>query len=155
MSATQTSSTRFTGQVKWFNTTTGYGFITTLDGEHKGKDIFVHYSSIRVSNNQYLYLVMGEYVEFNVERPNVKDTPSEREFHAVDVAGIKGGMLMCEVRHSHSEEREKRPSDTKQSSKPAKEPRVEKTTEPSTEGEYKSARKRPPSKTTRPPVKKV
>lgn len=108
MSATQSKST---GQVKWFNTKSGYGFITALDGEHTGKDIFVHYSSIKVTSNQYLYLVMGEYVEFSVVRPEkaVKEGTPAHEFHAVDISGIKGGMLMCEVRHAYSEDRPARP----------------------------------------------
>ena len=64
MSTTQDSSSdpRFTGQVKWFNTKAGYGFITVCDGEHTGKDIFVHFSSIQVVNQQYRYLVQGEYI---------------------------------------------------------------------------------------------
>ena len=35
-----------TGKVKWFNAEKGYGFITT----DEGKDVFVHYSSIRVAD---------------------------------------------------------------------------------------------------------
>ena len=44
---------RMTGMVKWFNNKSGFGFITVCgDGEFGGKDIFVHYSSIRVTNSQ-------------------------------------------------------------------------------------------------------
>lgn len=101
MSTTQESSTTasgpiVTGQVKWFNIKAGYGFITLVDGEQKGKDIFVHFSSLKVVNSQYRYLVQGEYVEFHL----VKLDGEKYEYHAVDVSGIKGGPIMCEARRS-------------------------------------------------------
>jgi len=88
------SSDRIIGQVKWFNTKAGYGFITVKTGEHSGKDIFVHYSAILVENSQYKYLVQGEYVEFCL----VKSTNDKYEYHAVDVSGICKGTIMCETR---------------------------------------------------------
>lgn len=90
----ETSSPRLVGQVKWFNNKAGYGFITVSDGEYSGKDIFIHYSTIRVTNSQYKYLVQGEYVEFVVE----KSSSETHEFQASGVTGIKGGKLMCEMR---------------------------------------------------------
>ena len=90
-----TSSERFTGRVKWFNNKAGYGFITVTDGVKSGTDVFVHHSSIKVDDEQYKYLVQGEYVNFNL-----LDTMTDRhEFQAGDVCGIKGGKLMCETRH--------------------------------------------------------
>jgi CspA family cold shock protein len=84
-----------TGTVKWFNNKAGFGFITVCeDGEFKDKDIFVHYSSIRVLNSQYKYLVQGEYVEFTL----VKVTSDTHEFQAMNVSGVKGGPIMCEIR---------------------------------------------------------
>jgi len=73
MSSTQetssdTQTVRLVGQVKWFNNKAGYGFITVSDGEQAGKDIFIHYSTIRVTNSQYKYLVQGEYVEFTLTK---------------------------------------------------------------------------------------
>lgn len=88
------NSERLTGQVKWFNTKAGYGFITVCDGEHKGKDIFVHFSSVKVTNSQYRYLVQGEYLDFNIVKPE----GDKYEFHAVEVSGVKGGPIMCETR---------------------------------------------------------
>ena len=87
---------RIIGQVKWFNNKAGYGFITVASGENKGKDIFVHYSAIRVVNSQYKYLVQGEYVEFNL----VKSSTDEHEYQAIDISGINNGTLMCETRNN-------------------------------------------------------
>jgi cold shock protein len=98
MSTTQaTNTTRVTGQVKWFNNKTGYGFITAREGEQEGKDIFTHYSSIRVTDSQYKYLVQGEYVEFEV----IKSTTGQHEYQSADVSGVKGGSLMCETRQTN------------------------------------------------------
>lgn len=86
---------RLTGMVKWFNNKAGYGFLTVCgEGEYIGKDIFVHYTSIRVTNSQYKYLVQGEYVEFVL----VHSENDNHEFHATDVTGVKGGSIMCETR---------------------------------------------------------
>ena len=94
-SAVSSSSERFTGRVKWFNNKAGYGFITVTDGDRSGSDIFIHHSAINVSNEQYKYLVQGEYVEFGLSAVSSGD----HEFQASDVSGIKGGKLMCETRH--------------------------------------------------------
>jgi CspA family cold shock protein len=94
-----TSSDRLIGQVKWFNTKAGYGFVTVCTGEHAGKDIFVHYSSILVENSQYKYLVQGEYIEFSL----MKSTSDKYEFHAMEVSGINRGTIMCETRKISSE----------------------------------------------------
>ncbi len=49
-----------TGNVKWFNESKGYGFITPQGGE----DLFVHYSAIQ--GNGFKTLAEGEAVEFDV-----------------------------------------------------------------------------------------
>lgn len=85
---------RLTGRVKWFNNKAGYGFITITDGTNSGSDIFVHHSAINVSNQQYKYLVQGEYVELSL----VKTTSGVHEYQAAGVSGIKEGKLMCETR---------------------------------------------------------
>ena len=86
---------RLTGMVKWFNNKSGFGFITVYsDGEFKGKDIFAHYSSIRVTNSQYKYLVQGEYVDFNLSRSENE----KHEFHAMDITGVMNGPILCETR---------------------------------------------------------
>jgi len=92
------SSIRSIGSVKWFNNKSGFGFITSSDGEHVGKDIFVHYSAIKVAKNQFRYLIQGEYVEFDLVKA-AED--SKHEFQADNVSGIKGGSLMCEVQFAN------------------------------------------------------
>jgi cold shock CspA family protein len=112
------SDTRMIGQVKWFNNKAGYGFITVNEGEHANKDVFIHYSSIRVTNSQYKYLVQGEYVEFVL----TKSSTEGHEFQANDISGIKGGPLMCESRQS-TDRRPRPPATPRQpSDRPQRQP---------------------------------
>ncbi len=86
---------RMVGQVKWFNNKVGFGFITMKDvGDNTDKDIFVHYSTINVSDTQYRYLVQGEYVEFDL----TTSIKAPHEYQSSNISGIKGGKLMCETR---------------------------------------------------------
>jgi len=106
---TPVSVPRLTGRVKWFNNKTGFGFITALtdsEGVKEGSDVFVHHSAVKVSQEQYRYLVQGEYVEFVLSKLKASDAASadagaassKHEFQAVDVSGVKGGKLICETR---------------------------------------------------------
>ena len=97
--ATLSQPIHLTGRVKWFNNKSGFGFIKVLDaGPYNNKDIFVHFSSISVESTKYKYMVQGEYVEFNL----VKSGNIKHEFHALDITGIQGGMLMCETHCANS-----------------------------------------------------
>jgi len=96
---------RITGKVKWFNNKSGFGFVTAIEGDLKDKDVFVHFSSIHVPDDQYKYLVQGEYVEFEL----TKSDKSGHEFHAVNISGVKGGGLMCETRRQLNETRPYKP----------------------------------------------
>ena len=99
------SQQRITGRVKWFNNKAGFGFVTAVEGDLKEKDVFVHYSSINVPDDQYKYLVQGEYVDFEL----TDSEKSEHEFHAINISGVKGGNLMCETRRLSSETRPYKP----------------------------------------------
>jgi CspA family cold shock protein len=81
---------KYIGQCKWFNDILGYGFVTQQSGDDKGKDIFVHHSGVCPLNSHYKTLRKGEYVNFNV-------VCGENGDQAVDVTGINGGTLMCDV----------------------------------------------------------
>jgi CspA family cold shock protein len=97
-SSSNLNDARLVGRVKWFNNKSGFGFITVCEGDHKDKDIFVHYSSIRAESQQYRYLVQGEYIEFVL----IKSDSENHEFHASDVSGIKEGILMCETHRQNN-----------------------------------------------------
>ena len=100
MSTTATSETIYQGRVKWFNNKAGYGFVTIIDGvdagDKIGTDIFAHHSSINVADEQYKYLVQGEYIEFSLSSV---DTSADYKFQASSISGIKGGKLLCETRN--------------------------------------------------------
>lgn len=49
-------------QVKWFNESKGFGFITPADGS---KDVFVHFSAIQ--GNGFKTLAEGQNVEFEIQ----------------------------------------------------------------------------------------
>jgi cold shock CspA family protein len=101
-STSSTSQTAIQGEralarVKWFNSKSGFGFLTVTNGEHNGRDIFVHHSAIGVLSQQYKYLVEGEYVELFV----LPLQSGEHEFQATNVCGVNGGKLMCETRNEN------------------------------------------------------
>ena len=100
-SSSSSSSPRQLGRVKWFNNKAGYGFITINDGPLKDTDIFVHHIGINVSNEQYKYLVQGEYVEYDLE----KTEGGKHEYQAGKVSGLNGGKLMCETRRDFKQMR--------------------------------------------------
>ncbi len=50
------------GQVKWFNESKGFGFITPADGS---KDVFVHFSAIQ--DQGFKTLAEGQNVKFSIE----------------------------------------------------------------------------------------
>ena len=119
MSNTANVGERQVGHVKWFNNKAGYGFITMKKENGEDLDIFTHYSTIKMKDNQYRYLVQGEYVEFNM----TDATNSDHQYQAMDVTGISGGPLMCETRqiarNVNTTRKPRRESDNKEKSNQA------------------------------------
>ena len=114
-SRTSTSSVdRHMGRVKWFNNKAGYGFITaTKDGAET--DIFVHHSDVMVVNEQYKYLVQGEYIEFII----ISTEEGPHKFKASEVSGINGGKLMCETRNEFRQMKTDQPTSSRATSTPS------------------------------------
>jgi cold shock CspA family protein len=88
------------GCVKWFNMKTGFGFVTVVKSAPGselavGSELFVHHSNLKVTGEQYRFLVQGEYVSFDVS--NVAN--GQHSCQAVNVTGMFGGKLMCETRN--------------------------------------------------------
>ena len=104
------------GRVKWFNNKAGYGFITVSSGDHNGEDVFVHHSAIEVGQEQYRYLVQGEYVDFNLCEVNDEN----HKWQAGSVKGINNGKLMCETRLESRENRMSRSSTSDVEKRPAR-----------------------------------
>lgn len=77
------------GVCKWFNKKLGYGFITILQGDKKGTNVFVHHSGIKPLNSHFRTLRKGEYVHFDVE-------DGKNGLQGVGVTGVLGGPLMCD-----------------------------------------------------------
>ena len=96
----ETESTSFVGQVKWFNNRLGYGFITIVSpGEHNSEDIFVHQQHITPKTSDYRSLQQGEYVSFQLGSADANSDAAAGGKHvnqAVKVTGVFGGALMCD-----------------------------------------------------------
>jgi len=82
---------RVIGNVKWYDTKKGFGFVTlvTPDNDNTGNDVFVHFSNVNVTDG-YRSLFPGEYVEF--ELGSGKDGRSI----CLNVSGLYGGNLLCQ-----------------------------------------------------------
>ena len=87
-------SERYNGRVKWFNSKSGFGFVTIIEGNLNEADVFVHHSAINVKDRLYKYLMQGEYVSVQVAMSD----SGKHKYNVVSVCGIGGGVLMCESR---------------------------------------------------------
>jgi len=63
---------KYTGTVKWYNATKGYGFITPENG---AKDVFVHSSSVSNSGIEKLY--EKQKVEYTIITKKDKTSASD------------------------------------------------------------------------------
>ena len=88
------SEVNYVGCVKWFNNKAGYGFLTVMDGDKQGEDVFCHHSGVVVTSEQYKYLVQGEYVSFSLRESDSDSHP----YQAGNITGVCNGKLMCETR---------------------------------------------------------
>jgi len=94
------------GRVKWFNSRKGFGFLTTLVApDETPTDVFVHHSNVRVADEQYKYLVEGEYVSFTL----TETSDDEHKHQASNVTGVLGGKLMCETRNDNRDSQQHGP----------------------------------------------
>jgi cold shock CspA family protein len=100
-------SKREIGCVKWFNNKAGYGFLSvSSEGASEPRDVFVHHSAVKVGQEQYRYLVQGEYVEFEFATV----TTEGHKYQAASVSGVRGGKLMCETRNENRAPKTEQPS---------------------------------------------
>lgn len=82
------------GRVKWFSVDDGIGFIRNLDDPTD--EIFVHHSQLKTTSDCFHCLYEGEYVEYEEGAANKENYKKQ----AIAVTGIRGGPLLCEVKHS-------------------------------------------------------
>jgi cold shock CspA family protein len=96
------SEVSYVGCVKWFNNKAGYGFLTVMDGDKQGEDVFCHHSGVVVTSEQYKYLVQGEYVSFSLRESDSDSHP----YQAGNITGVCNGKLMCETRAENRQSRD-------------------------------------------------
>ena len=63
----------------------------------------MHHSALTVTADQYRYLMLGEYVTFELEEAEQTETSSHK-WKAANVRGVGGGKLMCESQKQNSSE---------------------------------------------------
>jgi cold shock CspA family protein len=90
--STETSTTRYIGQVKWFKK--GIGFICNLETK---QDIFVHHSQLKTKTECYRALFEGEFVSYSISDTETTSNNNNKK-QAVNVTGINYFPLMCEVK---------------------------------------------------------
>jgi cold shock CspA family protein len=84
-----------TGQVIWFDRKKGFGFVRVVDpsSELFGRELFVHFSSIKCENN-FKILYPGETVSMDVEKNT--EGEGQKEFVVSNVTGVFNSPLMID-----------------------------------------------------------
>ena len=94
-------SERYTGRIKWFNNSRGYGFLSYKGSDGSDKDVFVHFSAINCQNdNSFRTLTQGEYVSFSLA-----DSNKPGQLQASNITGVNGGPLLSEQREQNRQSR--------------------------------------------------
>ena len=94
-------SERYTGRIKWFNNSRGYGFLSYRGSDGSDKDVFVHFSAINCQNdNSFRTLTQGEYVSFSLA-----DSNKPGQLQASNITGVNGGPLLSEQREQNRQSR--------------------------------------------------
>lgn len=89
---TDCTNDRYQAMVKWFNTKSGFGFMTLFNySDGVTKDVFVHVTNLVVDGSVYRMLYSGEYVECSLS------SDANGKEQAIHVTGISRGPLMCET----------------------------------------------------------
>lgn len=99
---TSTGYGEYVGQVKWFNNSLCYGFITIVSpGDRKDEDIFVYHKNIHPHESEYNSLKQGEYVSFDLAEVDSEEDHGHK-YQAINVRGVYGGSLMCDQKIRHN-----------------------------------------------------
>ena len=86
------SNDRIIGCVTWFDSKKGFGFVKVLTPNHEKNDldIFIHFSSIQVNDNDYKVVYPGEYIEFDISKSG------DGRPCCTNVTGLYGGNLLTQ-----------------------------------------------------------
>ncbi len=76
---------QFTGTVRWFNPSKGYGFL----GREDGADVFVHYTAIQ--DKDFRSIQEGEPVSFDITQGVLG--PQAAQVHRLDRTGQMDGRV--------------------------------------------------------------
>lgn len=87
------------GTVKWFNVTSGYGFISSVDSAtNEAMDVFVHANACPSGG----FLYAGESVEFQVQPSNrageqqaTRVVRVSNEEHGIERVVVKAQTIVC------------------------------------------------------------
>jgi len=68
------SSKRYSGSIKWFNSEKGFGFVVPSDG---GKDVFIHVNDVRDSRINPDQLIDGAKISYSLKEARGKTSAAD------------------------------------------------------------------------------